>query len=370
MRLLQRLVLFIACSAVLVVTSFSQTKPQYPPRPAHDPLEAFAAIQPIDTHVHVFKTDTAFQTMLQRLHLTLLNILVVDDTQDYRKQLQPQVDQALKLMHGSDGHIAFCTGIDPYKWNEPSFSKDTVNQINRDLKDGAVAVKLWKNIGMQIKDLQGRFVMPDDPKLAPVYKDLAQRHVTLLTHFAEPDVAWLPLESNADDPSTSYYRENPQWHLYGKTGFPSKQQILDARDHVLAQNPDLRMVGVHLGSMERDLDNIARHFDKYPNFAVDTAARMEYLMLTPRDKVRAFLIKYQDRVLYGTDLDVNPDANFQEVLKDWQSTYERDWKFLATGEMVEVNGKKVQGLQLPQPVLRKIFHDNALKWIPGLTPAK
>ncbi len=134
------------------------------------------------------------------------------------------------------------------------------------------------------------------------------------------------------------------------------------------------MVGVHLGSMERDLDNIARHLDKYPNFAIDTAARMEYLMLMPQEKVRAFLIKYQDRVLYGTDLDLLPDAHFPdaspdalpEVLKDWRSTYARDWKFLATAETLSVEGKQVHGLNLPQPVLQKIFRTNAIRWIPGL----
>jgi len=126
------------------------------------------------------------------------------------------------------------------------------------------------------------------------------------------------------------------------------------------------MVGVHLGSMEKDLDNIARHFDQYPNFAIDMAARMEYLMLTPRDKVRAFLIKYQDRVLYGTDLDLLPDANVANDLKDWESTYARDWKFLATDQTLDYNGKKIRCLSLPEPVLRKIFRTNAQHWIPGL----
>ena len=116
-------------------------------------------------------------------------------------------------------------------------------------------------------------------------------------------------------------------------GAKSEQKILEARDHVLANNPQLRMVGVHLGSMERDLDNIARHLDKYPNFAIDTAARMRYLMLMPPKKVRAFLIKYQDRVLYGTDLDFLPDASPAEVVKDWQSSYARDWNFLATSDI-------------------------------------
>ena len=132
--------------------------------------------------------------------------------------------------------------------------------------------------------------MADDPKFEPIYRDIASHGKTLMAHQAEPDVAWGPPDPS--DPSSSYYRENPQWYVAGRPGFPSKQKILDARDHVLANNPQLRMVGVHLGSMERDLDNIARHFDKYPNFAIDTAARMRYLMLMPPKEVRAFLIQY------------------------------------------------------------------------------
>jgi len=126
------------------------------------------------------------------------------------------------------------------------------------------------------------------------------------------------------------------------------------------------MVGVHLGSMEKSLDNIARHLDKYPNFAIDTAARMEYLMIAPPEKVRAFLVKYQDRVLYGTDLDVNPDAKMSDAVEEWQSTYARDWKYLATDATFTVAGRQVHGLSLPPEVLNKIFRSNALKWIPGL----
>ncbi len=327
-------------------------------------LKSLADVQPIDIHVHVFKYDPAFQAMLVRLNMKLLNILVVDDTLAYRKQLQPQVDDAENLMRSSKGHVALCTTFDPYKFNEPTFSKDAIEQINRDFKNGAVAVKIWKNIGMEIKNSDGKFIMPDDAKFAPIYADIAKRGETLMSHVAEPNVAWGP--PDPDDPSWSYYKENPQWFLYGKEGFPAKNTILEARDHILEQNPKLRMVGVHLGSMEKDLDGIAARFGKYPNFAIDTAARMEYLMLTPREKVKAFLIKYQDRVLYGTDLDMTADANVAESVQEWQSTYARDWHYLATDETLDLNGKKVQGLKLPDPVLRKIYRSNALHWVPGL----
>jgi predicted TIM-barrel fold metal-dependent hydrolase len=326
-------------------------------------LQAFAAMQPIDVHVHVFKTDPALQSLLEQLHLKILNILVVDDTLSYRKQLAPQIADALALMRSSKGHVALCTTFDPFKFDHPDFVSETIKQLDQNFAEGAVAVKIWKNIGMELKS-GGKFVMADDPKFEPIYQDIAKHGKTLMTHLAEPDVAWGPPDPS--DPSWSYYQENPQWLMYGRAGYPSKREILQARDHVLAENPGLRMVGVHLGSMEKNLDDIARHFDRYPNFAVDTAARMDYLMLAPRDKVREFLIKYQDRVLYGTDLDMLASANVQETLKEWQSTYAREWKFLATGDSFESNGKKFTGLALPEPVLRKIYRENARHWIPGL----
>jgi hypothetical protein len=327
-------------------------------------LRAFAAMHPVDVHVHVFKSGPAFQAFLEKENLSLLNILVVDDTLSYRKELAPQVKDALALVRSSHGHVALCTTFDPYKFNDPSFQAESIKQLDQNFKEGAIAVKVWKNIGMEIKDERGKFIMPDNPKFAPIYKDIAQHGKTLMMHVAEPDVAWGP--PDPADPSWSYYKENPQWFLYNRPGFPAKKEILDARDRVLAENPKLRVVGVHLGSMEKDLDGVGRVLDRYPNFAIDTAARMEYLMLAPTEKVRAFLLKYQDRILYGTDLDLLATANLEEALKDWQAAYIRDWKFLATDQSVEVDGKKVQGLKLPMPVLKKLYRTNSLKWIPGL----
>lgn len=328
-------------------------------------LRSLAALQPIDAHVHIFKTDPAFQEFLQQENLTLLNILVVDDTLPYRKELQSQIDDALRLVRSSHGHVFLCTTFDPFKFNEASFIADSIKQIDRNFKDGAVAVKIWKNVGMEIKDRNSKFILPDDPKFRPIFQEIARHNKTLLAHLAEPDLAWQPLDPKID-PLSTYYMENPQWHMLNKSGIPSKKQILGARDRVLAQNPNLRIVGVHLGSMEKDLDDIAKHLDRYANFAVDTAARMEYLMYGPTDTVRNFLIKYQDRVLYGTDLDLLATANIQEGINEWRSTYIRDWKFFATDERFEVESHMVQGLKLPNDVLHKLYRANAQHWIKGL----
>jgi predicted TIM-barrel fold metal-dependent hydrolase len=99
---------------------------------------------------------------------------------------------------------------------------------------------------------------------------------------------------------------------------------------------------------------------------VDTAARVPYFILQPREKVRAFLIKYQDRILYATDLVVMPQDNTEKALQEWISTYERDWKFFATDQTVEYKGHNARGLRLPESVLHKLYRDNAIRWIPGI----
>jgi predicted TIM-barrel fold metal-dependent hydrolase len=328
-----------------------------------DALRAFAAMEPVDTHVHAFKTDPAFTDLMVRLQLHVLDICVAD-TKGIYGELAAQRARAKGFVAASPGHARLCVTFNPFTFQQKDFAQNTVKQLHQEFADGAVAVKIWKNIGMEIKTPDGQYVMPDDPAFAPIYREIAAENKTLVAHVAEPSSCWQP--PNPDSPDYDYYKENPQWYMYLHPDHPRKEVILAARDHLLADNPNLRIVGAHLGSMETDVDEIAKRFERYPNFAVDTAARMEYLMIQPREKVRNFLIKYQDRVVYGTDLEFLAQDATPDALKDWQDTYARDWKFLATDQMLQLRGREIQGLNLPEPVLRRIYHENAVRWIPGI----
>ena len=330
-------------------------------------LKEFAAVEPIDTHAHVVNDDPVFVEMLRALHLHILNILVVDRANPPLKALEPQRGQSLAVDRASDGHAVLCTTFDPYLVASTNSVNQAIQQLNADFAQGAVAVKLWKNVGMEIKRPDGSFAMPDDALFQPIFRDIAAHHRTLVAHLAEPDSCWLP--PDPDSPDSSYYQEHSEWYMYKHPDHPSKAVILAARDHLLALNPSLRVVGAHLGSMETDVDQVALRFDKYPNFAVDTAARVVYLMRQPRAKVRAFLIKYQDRVLYGTDSGFG-QGDDREALNEWRTTYARDWRFFASGDTFEVENHTVHGLSLPREVLVKIFHGNAVRWIPGIIPSR
>ncbi|HKT13660.1 MAG TPA: amidohydrolase family protein [Terriglobia bacterium] len=331
-------------------------------------LKAFTALEPIDTHSHIFVTNQDFIAMIEKLNVHTLDIAVDDNTDPYQKDLPREIQDASRYVAASQGHSVFCTTFDPYLFQKPGFAQAAIRQINRDFTGGAIAVKIWKNIGMQIHDAHGNYIMPDNPIFEPIYKDIAAHHKTLVAHVADPSSCWEP--PNPASPDFGYYKHSPQWYMYNNPHAPSKETILKARDHVVEENPNLRVVGAHLGSMEANFPELGRDLDRYPNFAVDMAARMPYVMMLPRAQAIDFINKYQDRLIYGTDLDFLPGANPQETIKEWEDYYARDWRFLATNDWVEYRGKKYQGLDLAQPVLEKLYHANAVRWFPGIMGEK
>jgi Amidohydrolase len=325
-------------------------------------LTQFAALDPIDTHTHLYQSAPVLTAMLQRLNLRVIDILVTE-TGDQKKLDQERL-QALEFIRSSDGHAVLCTTFNPFPYAQPGFSRKAIAQINKDFDHGAIAVKIWKNIGELIKSKKGDFLMPDDPVFQPIYQDIAARNKTLIAHIADPDSIWeAPNRESAD---YHYYTEHPDWYMYNRPNAPSKQAILVARDHLLEKNPKLRVVGAHLGSMESNFAQLAQHLDQYPNFAVDMAARMPYIVKQPHAEIIDFITKYQDRLIYATDNEGPPNANADHIAHELETRYALDWRFLATDDTIEYRGHTVRGLALPLPILRKLYHQNAVTWFPGV----
>jgi hypothetical protein len=328
-------------------------------------LQAFSALHPIDAHTHIYRYAPEYVAFLNKLGMHTLDIMVVsDNAHPERKDLSKESHHVFELVQKSDHRVFACTTFDAYRFNDRDFAKNAIAGLNEAFAQGALAAKVWKNIGLEVKDANGKYVMPDDPALTPIYRDIASNHKTLIMHIADPDTAWLPPGAHAVD--QSYYIQHPEWYMYKIAGAPTKDQVLEARDHVLKSNPDLKVVGAHLGSMEADFERIAADLDRYPNFAVDLTARMPYVMKLPRAKAIAFLTKYQDRLIYGTDETLYPDEDVQKFIRNAENTYARDWRFLSTSESFSFRGIQSQGLALPDSILRKIYHENAAHWYQGM----
>jgi predicted TIM-barrel fold metal-dependent hydrolase len=267
--------------------------------------------------------------------------------------------------------FGWCTSfsVPDFVESQNHYAERTIGDLQEDFAQGAVACKIWKNIGMELKDPSGRHVMVDDPIFEPILSWIEASKHPMLMHIGEPYACWQPLTPTT--PHYGYYSQNRKWHMYGRTDVPDHAAQIASRDHVLGRHPRLNVVGAHLGSLEYDLKELAKRLDQYPNFAVDTSGRLADLAWKNPEEVREFLTKYQDRILWGTDLVIPaPDASVpndrRKIHDQVQDTWALEYAYYATRETVSVHGRTVKGLGLPPAIQKKIFADNARRWYPGL----
>ena len=327
-------------------------------------LEDFQKVKKIDTHTHHNSESTALMEAGKENNFLLLTVNV--DVPSY-PLLEEQIRLSLLQKKSNPKHIDFLSTISLADWEDPNWAEKEIKRIAATFEQGAIGIKIWKNIGMTYRDEKGAFIMADHPRLEPIFKFVEAQGKTLMAHLGEPKNCWLPLEDMTVNNDRTYFKEHPEYHMYLHPEYPSYEEQIDARDRLLAKFPTIRFVGAHLGSLEWEVDELAKRLDRYPNFAVDMAARIGHLQFQSqkdREKIRQFIIKYQDRLIYGTDLGIsgNPDPN--RVKSNAKATWMRYWKYFVSDEMMEVSEVtgSFQGLKLPKEVIDKIYYHNAMKW--------
>jgi predicted TIM-barrel fold metal-dependent hydrolase len=319
------------------------------------------SIEKIDVHAHIFEDLPPLMEFMRANNIRAIN--VCNNGTDGHLDTMHRLGLAVVRQHAD---VLWLTStFDLLRRNEPTYAAEAIAHLGRTFDQGAVGVKVWKEIGLEIKGPDGKFILPDDPLFDPIYAYIAGRGRPLHAHLAEPLEAWLPLDP--ESVSYRYYKGSPEWHLHGKPEYPSHAAIIAARDNILRKHPKLVMVAAHLGSLEHDLDAIAGRFDRYPNFNIECAARVRYLTRHPPERVRELFIKYQDRILYGVDMSWKPyrnarpatEAMRQAYILRRQERYLSDFAYFAGSGEITYEGRKVQALGLPREVLEKFYNGNA-----------
>jgi len=342
------------------------------PMAAHSySLEDFQHVEKIDAHVHLHGAARQFMAQAVRDNVRVLTINV--DYPDF-PPLAVQQRDALALREQYPGRVAFAATFSVANFQSPDWAATQLHHLDDALAKGAVGVKVWKNIGLALRDPDGKYVMLNDPRLKPIFDRLERGNIVLLGHQAEPLNCWLPFDQMTVRSDKEYFQAHPQYYMYKHPEVPSHEAQLAARDSMLTQHPQLRFDSVHLASLEWDVDQIARFLDKFPKANVDVAARMSHLehqATKDPNKVRDFLIRYQDRVLYGTDIEVGPsDSDTASTATEAHKTWVEDWRFLNTTETMHSTefDAEFRGLGLPNSVVDKIYSGNARKMFPGAWP--
>src|SRR5690606_4990719 len=198
-----------------------------------------------DSHVHIESPGAYFIEQAVADNFRFLAIIndrpfgvPMADQRRFTKQNKREFPQRME----------FATAFRVANWNDNDWVATTISTLNAEISDGLKAVKIWKNIGLDLRDQNGEFVMVDHPRIDSILAFLAEKNIAVIGHNGEPKDCWLPLDQMTF--SSGYYREHPQYHMYNFPEYPSYEKQIEARDNMLAKHPNLRFLGAHMGSLE------------------------------------------------------------------------------------------------------------------------
>lgn len=327
-------------------------------------IKDFNSSTKIDAHTHLNSTSSALTE--QAIEDNFRILCVNTDVPEF-PSLEKQSDYAHSQNKQFPNKVDFVTTFSMKNWNSPNWSVQTIDKLKSDFANGALGVKIWKNIGMTIRDSSNQFIMIDDPRFDPVIDYIIQQNKTILGHLGEPKNCWLPIDKMTVNSDKDYFKAHPEYHMYLHPDYPSYEDQVNARDRFLEHHPNLKFVGAHLGSLEWSVDELAKRLDKFPNMAVDLAERichLQYQSIVDREKVRNFIIKYQDRLIYGSDFIMDSTKNTLTAKSDIHQLWLNEWLYFVTDEKMTVErvDGEFMGLKLPKRIVDKIFYKNAVRW--------
>lgn len=358
----------LLCGAVLAMTASAMpvlavAAPAAPSAAAPYAMADFARVPKFDAHVHANTTDRALLEQARADGFELMSINV--DYPDF-PAVKVQHDAALALAKADPARFHWAATFTMDGYGAPGWADGVNRGLAQAVGEGARAVKVWKNVGMVEREAGGRLVRIDDPGLAPVAAQVQALGVALIAHQGEPHNCWLPLEKMTTDNDRQYFGNHPQYHMYLHPEMPGYEDLMSARDRFVAAHPGLNFVGAHMASLEYDVDRLGAFLDRFPGATVDLAARMaqvQYQSVRDRERVRRFFIRYQDRLLYGTDLTQGPDDDAAQFRRAAHQVWTSDWRYLATGQSQRIDtlDADVPGLELPREVIDKVYYRNAVR---------
>jgi hypothetical protein len=255
----------------------------------------------------------------------------------------------------------FCQPIsEPLFGDAAEFVGETIAVLRDHVACGALGLKILKSLGLQYRDAGGDLVAVDDQRLMPIWEECGELGIPVLIHQSDPYGFFEPVV-----PENEHYSsllKYPTWS-FADARFPRKAELLERRDRLLKRHPNTTFMLPHVANFAENLDAVGRLLDTYPNTYIDFSARCDELGRQPYS-AREFLIRYQDRVYFGTDMPAS-EAMYRFHFR-FLETYD---EYFIPPDYDGVFGRyrwRVHGLGLPDDVLRKIYYENIMRIIPNL----
>lgn len=292
------------------------------------------------------------------------------------------LETQLKAAASANGRLAvFANANFRRVTQDKNYGKAMAADLVESKRLGAIGLKIPKGLGLGYPAPDGKHLLAvDDRGLDPLFDKAGELKMPVAIHIGDPKAFWLPAT-----PQNERWDElgaHPEWSFYGQP-VPSWTELYDAFERRVARHPKTTFIAVHFGNDPEDPTRVAQMLDKYPNFFIDTAARVPEIGRHDPARMRSFYQKYQDRVLFGTDTGVGPTQDDMmygsggldpPTLADEQRFFQSTWRYFETTDKqfespTPIQGRwKIDGVGLPESVLRKIYFENAarvLRWKPA-----
>ena len=309
----------------------------------------------IDFHGHPGAIDTPEALARLVASMDSLNLGMMVAANNTSGEALKRTMDAIRASPAARGRVRVLTGID-FRNVGPGWADKAIAQLEADVAAGAVGVgEIGKGLGLSTKKADGSRLKIDDPALDPVWAACARLKLPVFIHTADPQEFWQPIDNS-----------NERWlelalfpgRRYPAEQFPSFEQLMTERDAMLRRNPKTTFVIAHMGWHANDLPRLAKLMTALPNVHTEIGAVLYDIGRQPR-AARDFFVRFQDRILFGKD-SFQPEEypyywrvfETRDDYFDYYRPYHAFWK--------------LYGIDLPDPVLRKLYYENAQRITPGL----
>jgi predicted TIM-barrel fold metal-dependent hydrolase len=320
----------------------------------------------IDFHLHAGHTTPELIKLMDRVGIGAevnLNGGIATSIDVALKASAPYRDRVADFMTWTDS-------VNGVGINDPGYSAAWAAELERGFKAGAMGVKVAKNLGLGAKNPDGTFVQADDPRLDAGWEMCATYRKPVMIHLSDSIGRFYPISPANERYEAGLWRGSGDQGNYYQNGSPSHERIEKARENMHARHPNTIFVNAHMAMLYYDPMKVAALLDKYPNAMVETSATVQDLGRAPRFW-RDFIIKYQDRILFGSDGNPRSDPDtfwlphfrFFETFDEY---FEHPAQLRTAGGSPGHGRWNISGIGLPDDVLRKIYYLNALKYLPSL----
>ena len=306
----------------------------------------------IDMHQHVndamrIEDRVPPAELLKRMDdLNVRTIVIL--TGAWGDKLQGVIDEMVKP---HPGRFIVFTQIDWSRVDDPNFAQEMVKQIDDGVRRGARGLKILKDFGLGVHEKSGKLLAIDDSQLDPIWDECGRLGIPVSIHSGDPEAFFHPIDGKNE--RYEELIEHPDWSFYGPQ-YPSLESLLEARNRVFARHPKTTFISLHMGWPE-NLDWVEQMLKQHPNVYAEFGAREAELGRQPR-RTRKLFMDYPDRIMFGTDN--GPEEEMYRNNFRWLESADESFDYWgAPGQ-----GRwTISGLDLPDPVLEKIYHLNAQK---------